>query len=247
MDFRGLIVFDFDVDTAAKQHARAEWPYECVGYVVDNVYVPQKNVASDPLNSFKTAEPMPDDVQAIIHSHAVSMLTDPVAQSVPSADDMASQFACAVPFGIIAATKNTASEVLWFGDHVLDQPLIGRKFVPNVTDCYELMRAYAHQKYGAYLRPVPREALWWERKQNVLADNFRLLGFTQIDPKDAREGDGLLISIPATSVVNHCAVLIEGGLMLHHRIGELSRREPWSGAWRRLTRAVVRKDWGAAQ
>ena len=46
--------------------------------------------------------------------------------------------------------------VLWFGDHLLNEPLIGRQFIPNVMDCYELMRTYVHQTHNRQLPAVPR-------------------------------------------------------------------------------------------
>lgn len=242
-------MFGYSVTAAAKQHALNDWPNESVGYVVNGEYFAQVNIADKPREAFLVAKTAwSEDVQAVIHSHPVAAIDPrPYDQRAPTADDMLGQYSSDVPWGIIAATKQEATDPLWFGDQVLDQPLIGRKFVPNVTDCYELMRAYVHQKFKVYLPPVPRDRMWWETKQDVLADNFAKLGFEQVKPENVRAGDGLLIAIPATGVINHCAVLLENGLMLHHRWGELSRTTPWCGAWRRLTRIIVRKNWRAAQ
>ena len=110
-------------------------------------------------------------------------------------------------------------------------------------DCYELMRAYVHQTHNRQLPAVPRDVCWWEKGQNVLVEHLRKFGFFSVSEEDAREGDGLLFALPVSGVINHCAVLLDNGLMLHHRRWELSRREPWSAAWRRLTRMVVRKRW----
>lgn len=228
-------MYGLDVDAAAQAHALAEWPRESVGYVVGDAYVPQSNIALDPVREFAVADSAwSDDVQAVIHSHTISL------DRAPGAADMRSQISAGVPFGILATDGNVATPILWFGDHVLDEPLVGRTFVPGVTDCYELVRAWMWQERKIKLRPFARDADWWERGGDLLAQSFEKAGCKRISVEDARAGDGLLMAIPATGIINHCAVLLGGGLMLHHRAGQLSRREPWSGAWRRLTRMVVR-------
>lgn len=228
-------MFSLDVEKAAQEHAIVEWPRESVGYVINNVYVGQENIANDPIREFYVTEDMwSDDVQAVIHSHTVSF------DRLPSNMDMQSQLSAAVPFGILATNGDMTTPILWFGDHVLDEPLIGREFIPNVTDCYELVRAWMWQERKIKLKSFPRDARWWECGEDLLAQNFEVAGWQRVAIEDACVGDGLLIAIPATGVVNHCAVLLDDGSMLHHRAGQLSRREPWSDAWRRLTKMVVR-------
>lgn len=234
-------MFGSEVDTAALAHARAEWPREAVGYVIDGAYVRQRNIAADPVSTFRVAdEAWSDEVEAVIHSHVAPAVPGSEPRA-PSRADQVGQGASAVPWGICWTDgRGGALPPLWFGDHLLDEPLVGRPFVPGSLDCYELVRAWWWQTRGVRLPVVPRDAEWWAAGGDLLAQGFRGAGFVPVDPAEARPGDGLLIAVPATGVVNHCAVLIDGGLMLHHRGGQLSRREPWSGAWRRLTRMVVR-------
>lgn len=228
-------MFGPDVEIAAQNHALVEWPREAVGYVIGGTYVPQENIASDPVREFRVADSAwSDDVRAVIHSHTTSF------DWLPSKADMQSQLSAGVPFGILATNGDTTTPLLWFGDHVLDEPLIGRRFVSNVTDCYELVRAWMWQERRIKLKSFPRDVAWWERGENLLAQSFETAGCVRVAIEDAHPGDGLLMAIPATGPVNHCAVLLDGGLMLHHRVGQFSRREPWSGAWRRLTRMAVR-------
>lgn len=235
-------MFGSDVQAAAQRHALAEYPREAVGFVIAGAYAPQVNVAADPGNQFCVApEAWDDDVQAVIHSHTLTygLPADRDARA-PSAADMQAQLAAAVPFGIVATDGEIATDILWWGDHLLDEPLIGRRFVPGVLDCYELVRAWCWQERAIRLPSFPRDAEWWEHGQDMLAQGFSSAGFVRVAIEDAQRGDSFLIALPAHGVVNHCGVLLEGGLMLHHRAGQLSRREPWSGAWRRLTRLVVR-------
>lgn len=228
-------MFGPEIENAAQGHARVEWPRECVGFVIDGTYVAQENIASDPVREFRVVDSAwSDEVQAVVHSHTTSFV------NTPSKADMQSQISAGVPFGILATNGDTTTSLLWFGDHVLDEPLIGRKFVPNVTDCYELVRAWMWQERKIKLKSFPRDVAWWERGENLLAQSFSTAGWSRISIEETRPGDGLLMANPATGVTNHCAVLLDSGLMLHHRAGQLSRREPWSGAWRRLTRMAVR-------
>ena len=237
-------MFGSDVAEAAKRHAISTWPKESVGYVIDGRYIGQPNISADPMREF-IVDPAAwsPEVDAVIHSHPVHSFVAEIDPRAPSREDMASQRACSVPWGILATDGQQASDLLSFGDHLLNEPLIGRQFIPNVMDCYELMRAYVHQTHNRQLPAVPRDALWWEKGQNVLVEHLPKFGFFGVSIENAREGDGLLFAFPANGVINHCAVLLDNGLMLHHRRWELSRREPWSAAWRRLTRMVVRKRW----
>lgn len=231
-------MFGSEVDAAARAHALAEYPREAVGYVVDGKYCPQQNAAPNPRDAFMVL-PNPDKwdlVQAVIHSHTNG-------NGAPGRADMAGQVASDVPWGLTVTDGAVASPLIWWGDHVLGAPLIGRRFVPGVMDCYELGRAWYWQERGIKLPAVPRDSEWWLRGEDLLEAGFRGAGFSRVGPEDSpRAGDALLMAIPATGRVNHCAVLLEGDLMLHHRTGRLSCREPWSGAWRRLTRLVVRHE-----
>lgn len=235
-------MFGPDVEAAAKAHARAEWPREAVGYVIGGVYVPQVNIAPHPTREFAVADDAwSDDVQAVVHSHAILGKMGVDERRAPSKSDMIAQMSAGVPFGILADDSRISTGILWFGDHVLDEPLIGRKFVCNVRDCYELVRAWTWQTRRIKIKSFPRDALWWERDsgQDLLMESFREVGCRQVGHGDARTGDGLLMA-PFGGKVNHCAVLTGNGLMMHHRNGMLSVEEPWSDAWRRVTRMVVR-------
>ena len=232
-------MFGPEVEAAAAEHAVAEWPRESVGYVIGGTYVPQANIAGDRLKEFLVADSAwSDDVQAGVHSHICLGDLDPDRRA-PSQSDMIAQLSAAVPFGIVASDGKAATPILWFGDHVLADPLIGRAFVPGVMDCYELVRAYFRQVRAITLKSFPRDVDWDERGEDLLMRGFAQAGFAQIAPEQARADDGLLLAIPGGRV-NHCGVLLGDGTMLHHRWGQLSRREPWSGPWRRLTRMAVR-------
>lgn len=228
------------VDAAAKAHALAEYPNEAVGVVAGGAYLPQENLGinGDRRGFMRVRDGIFSEIeiQAVIHSHV-----QPSPRG-PGKDDMESQISTDVPWGIVqvSADGTGTAPILWFGEHVLDMPLIGRPFVGNVTDCYELVRGHFWQKLGIKLRSFPRDFEWWTVEPKLIEDGFAQAGFVPIPPRDAQPNDGLCIRLPGHGAVNHCAVLLENGLMLHHLRDQLSKREPWSSPWRHLTRSVVR-------
>lgn len=230
-------MFGPDVNAAIKSQAVAAWPRECCGLVIDGVYVPFPNIASDPMDSFR----LPDDawpidgetVQAVLHSHC-----GPRWRIEPSAADMERQLSLkndhgvAVPWGIVLANKDHCTDPLWFGDHVLDQPLLGRRFVHGVTDCYSVIRAYFWQEKKIKLPEFPRDVDWWKAGGNLYTQGFERAGFRQIDSAMAAPCDVVLIKI-RSDVPNHGGVLLNNNLMLHHLQNRLSCRVP-VGSWRKL-------------
>lgn len=228
-------MFKPSVEVAARAHALREWPREAVGFVIGDRYVGQSNLSTNPVHEYAIdSSAWSDDVQAVIHSHTTDF------DCAPSATDMRVQIAADVPFGILATDGKTVTPLLWLGDHVLDEPLIGRSFVHGVTDCYELVRAWMWQSKKIKLKSVPREQNWWDTKQNLIVESMAAAGCVRIAIEEVVPGDGLLMAIPLNGIINHCAVLLDDNMMIHHRAGQLSRREPWSGLWRRVTRMAVR-------
>lgn len=231
-------MFGKDVAEAAKAHALAQWPKESCGVVVAGSYIPVENTAENPLEHFQ----MPDDilvrhqVEAVIHSHNSVSEPGPDGRHrphhphYPTADDMASQIETDLPWAIVSTDGSTTSELLWWGDHVLDQPLIGRQFVPGITDCYALIRAYYWQTRGVYLQEFPRDSEWWGMGKDLFEDGFLSAGFRRIDPSEVQEGDVVLMNL-GTPVTCHGGVVLDS-LVLHHLENRLSRREPL-GNWRK--------------
>ena len=203
---------------AARAHAIETWPKEACGIVAGGQYVRIRNTARDPHNAFRMpARTFADhQVEAVIHSHTQAH------GPWPSASDMQGQIDTAVPWGILWCDGETARGPVWFGDHVLDEPLLGRPFRPGITDCYSLVRAWFRQERGIALKEFPRDELWWKDGGDMLAEGFGPAGFAPVD--NMKAGDVLLMTI-RSQVANHCAVVLENGLMLHHLENRLSARE----------------------
>jgi proteasome lid subunit RPN8/RPN11 len=220
-------VFGSDIENAAIEHARKVSPEESCGVVAGGKYHPCKNTHKDPMNHFtlsqsdwlRISKKWP--IEAVIHSHTG------IHSQYPSAHDMEQQQIHQLPWGIV--NPKGRGSVLWFGDHVLNEPLVGRKFIPGVKDCYAIIRAYYWQERKIKLREFPRDEEWWMNGGRLFVEGFKKAGFMQIGRNDLREGDVMLMQI-RSKTPNHGAVILDNGLMLHHVHGQLSRREPF-GRW----------------
>lgn len=229
---------------AMMEHAEEEYPRESCGLVVRDAYLRVDNLAADPESDFsmpRGALLLPG-VQAVVHSH-------PAGPDCPSEADMAQQIASGLPWGIVTvcpeaeAEGPVASEPFFWGDGVPRPPLKGREFRHGVTDCYALCRDWWLAETGELLPDYPRPDEWWAHGGNLLLERFREAGFETVPLSEVRRGDGLLFSIRLgrrDDVVNHCAVCLGGGRMLHHLAGRLSM-EDHVGRWRRFLRLALRR------
>lgn len=231
---------DATIANAVQDHALADYPNEAVGCIVDGQYLPLINEADQPQISFARSD-YPADAEAFIHSHTQDRST------APSRADMQSQQATALPWGIVATDGKSCSAIQWFGDQVPVPPLLGRTFVSGFTDCWGLVRDVYRTQFGITLQNIPRDENWYRDQPphgvalDLLGtDRIIETGFRIIDISKARPGDVLLGSI-LSRVVNHCAILLPDGLLMHHTDGRLSRREPVNN-WMKLIRYCVRHE-----
>jgi proteasome lid subunit RPN8/RPN11 len=214
-------VLDPSALAAAKAYMIRQYPKEGCGLVIGTRFQPVNNISTTPRDDF---EMRPDawirfgEVAAVLHSHIVDR-----HQPWPSAADINRQQETRVPWGIVFTGKDSASDPLWFGDQILDQPLIGRQFVTNVTDCWQLVRAYFWQQHQVKIGNPGTEANFSDG-----ADHFTEvlpgLGFKPIAAKDVAVGDVCTMTI-RTRHPNHIAVLVEPGIFLHHLNLLFSRRD----------------------
>lgn len=179
---------------AARKHAEMEWPYECVGFVIEGgEYVPLENVHPDPENHFRISQGDEDEYGpqrlAVIHSHCVKTgsyhAADGPLAAGPSEHDMRQQIVSACPWAVVVVVDGLSQEtVIWFGDQLHEEPLnlpivplVGRPFVHGVYDCLSIIRdAYRTDEYGfvkdyfgvdSITMPIyPREFGWWSDRED---------------------------------------------------------------------------------
>jgi cell wall-associated NlpC family hydrolase len=153
---------------------------------------------------------------------------------------MQHQIATAVPWGITRTDGVAASPIMWWGDHRLDDPLLGRSFIHGVTDCYGAIRAWRWQTLQQKLIDIPRDDQWWSDGGDLYNESFVRVGYRAISESEAQVGDLALINF-RSKVPNHGGTLLEDGLLYHHLQNRLSCREP-IGRWRSMISKWLRYE-----
>jgi hypothetical protein len=203
----------------AKQHAIDVFPEESVGVIDNGVYHRLENKAEDKFNTFviDMREYIKySNVQCIIHSH------DDFPHA--SRDDQLSQQEIDKPFGIINLVNGSVKDVFFWGDSLPIQDLHGRPFYQGVYDCYALARDYYRIK-GLTLPYGVRDFMFWEQGEDIIMENIPRIPFYEVSPDTATEHDLILYSISG-KYIDHCAVILKHGWVLHHLVYQLSGTKP---------------------
>lgn len=236
-------------------HAAAENPREACGLLVrvgrTQRYVPAANTAEKPEKDFRiSAEAWADAedlgrVIGVVHSH-------PGQSALLSGADQVSMEATELPWLIVEVREGQPVSHLLHLPTGYQAPLVGRPFHHGVLDCYTLVRDYYQRELGITLPDYQREDGWWEKGQDLYADNFEGAGFYPVDPSDLRQGDLIVMQVRAEKA-NHAGVFLADGILktepehfpvpggiLHHLYGRDSKRDPFGGYWRDATRHYMR-------
>ncbi len=230
-----MIKYFEEATAEAVKHAQEEFPNESCGVIVDGEYNRCNNTHPEPEENFRI-NPVryrnlkeSGNIDAIMHSH----------NDYPHATkhDMEGQFKMAVPYGIINLRNGSLMHAVYFGDTLPTQKLKGRQFFTGVYDCYSLAIDF-YKNYNCIIPNVARDVVWWNKGKNAFLDNIDITPFDIIDLDDIEPGDGVLMKVEKNSI-NHCAVYIGNGLMLHHLYNKLSITEP-IGPWRQNIVITVR-------
>lgn len=230
-------MFDSVVANVFK-HAEETQPRECCGLVIavgkDIEYVPCRNLSPhkdtfvlDP-QDYAAAEDR-GRIVAIAHSHVYE-------NPEPSMADIESCNSSALPWLIVNYPTGKHTVTLPGEREV---PLLDRPFVKGVFDCYSLVRAYFYKERGVALPAYIYSDPVYEVGKSLFSDLFQSFGFQSIKQDDVLPGDCFLMNVRSTAA-NHCAVYLGDNMILHHVTNCLSRREPYSGYWRRATVDTLR-------
>lgn len=243
------------VTEAMYAHAREKAPEECCGLLIrvgrKLAYLPAANSALNPLQDFRIDPEAWADAEdqgkvvAVVHSH-------PGQSARLSTADRTSMEASALPWVIIEVRQGEPVAHLVHEPSGYQAPLVGRAFHHGVLDCYTLVRDYYQRELGIVLPDYEREDGWWERGQDLYADNFQAAGFEPVDPADLRQGDLIVMQVRAEKA-NHAGVYLADGRLktepehhpvpggiLHHLYGRDSKRDVFGGFWRESARFYMR-------
>ncbi|WP_276122570.1 C40 family peptidase [Pararhizobium qamdonense] len=244
------MIFNEKIVSAAQMHARDAYPNESCGIVVGGQYMRCRNIAEVPTQDFaihpadyKNAI-LTGRMQAIVHSH-------PDGPLHPSKTDMESQIKTDVPWAIIPLDEDRMGAPIIWGDDDNIPPLLGREFVPGVTDCFALIRdvfrlgreGCAAQGIEWPLDPIliaeqPRDEGWWASGEDLYIDGMAGEGFVEVPASEIRPGDVFLLKWQSEKF-NHGGVLLTYDTIAQHFPKRQSRREP-SGLWARHAEMWIR-------
>lgn len=231
----------------AIKHAISVYPEESCGLVAvikgKEVYKPCLNRAESKSEHFVIAGEQWAEIEdlgeitAIVHSH-------PDASSNPSQADKVQCENTGLPWYVISIGQEPGQEPTFHDMSAIaptgyEAPLVGREFAHGVLDCFTLIRDWYQRNLGITLTNYERTDGWWERGENLYMKNLEAEGFYQVQEKDMRRGDMIVMQVLA-SEPNHAGVYLGDGLFLHHMYGRLSSRDVYGGMWRESTRIIVR-------
>lgn len=212
--------FNDKITSDAIEHAKREYPNESCGMIIDSMYIPCENVYEDKEKGFKIDKYtvlnayQTNKLEAIVHSHCNT--ERPWATGM----DIVRQERSGVPWGIVDLVNKSVRQVFFWGDQLPIQDLLERPFIHGVYDCFGLVRDYFRSK-GYNIPNYPRDWGWWEEGKSVILDGISSSGFQLIPPEEIKAGDAMIGKIKF-QYPNHCGVLLENGLILHHWAGENS-------------------------
>lgn len=207
-----------------KEHAKDDYPNECVGIIFHNEYFRLSNIAEDKSNNF-LVDPQEwiqydglNDIQCVIHSH----------DNYPHASttDQEQQLRLDIPFGIVNMVNRSITDIFFWGDTLEPQHLLERKFYQGVYDCYSLVRDY-YRMNGLTLPYGVREFGFWDDGIDLIMNNIYRIPFKEVRMEEAKTHDLLLYSISGKKI-DHCGVLLDNGWVLHHLVDQLSGLKPVS-------------------
>lgn len=235
-------------------HAVAEYPKEACGVVVAGVYIPCRNSAENPNDSFVIHPEDYDialqkgDIEAVVHSHCDY-------PRHPSDADMQSCIESDVPWLIVEIRNGAFVGHTWYEPaEFTDLPMLGRPFRHGVHDCLSIILDFYKREMGVDLGQFHREDNWWNEGKDYYRELLPKAGFRRVypDTNGYRNGDVILMQI-RSPVPNHAGIFLETGklrsetcanpapcVILHHMYGQLSRRDVYGGYYLEKTVSVWR-------
>lgn len=124
-------------------------------------------------------------------------------------------------------------------DYFEDTPYEGRPYVYGLLDCYTLWRDWIKKELNVDLPwNLNRPHAWWETQPSMFLDGYQSEGF--IDAKTFEFGCACFFKTGNSTSVNHVAIYLGDGKVLHHNGGRFSCIEPLTPAMYKQLHAVVK-------
>lgn len=227
---------------------------EACGFIVEQGWffqvIQSENIANDPINSFAISYSKicllkgSGKLKAIWHSHP------PPCQDCLSELDKWMSEKLNVEF---VAYDIVNDKFLVHKPVGYEVPYVGRPFVIGIFDCFSLVRDWYFRELNIKiedivhpLRDVSGMKLWKmiaKEDKNNYATLINLLkdrGFNEINIKNRKKHDILLINYDKIKSPIHTAIVLDKANILHHPEGDLSCEENYTDYWSKMTVISVR-------
>lgn len=214
-------IFDSDLIVKAIEYCRSKLPYESGGIFTDHNFIPFENESDTPSNKYYINNPdfyyllSQEKIKCLIHSH----------NNYPhsSIDDQRAQKDFDIPFCIINFRNGTCEHVIFWGNDIPKEPLIGRPFFFGVFDCLTLSADYIFNKYNKQVPTPDRDVDYWKYNQSLFEDTVsdKEYPIDFIDKDDITIDDFLFYKFDS-KYINHVGTLMDNGRILHHFMGKKS-------------------------
>ena len=214
---RPLFITD-QIEKAFQDYATSQYPKEACAFVYQDALMIVENVHPEPTTSFALSaagNQFMSKAQAFLHSH-------PDGDMTPSDHDMRTQIACGIPFGVCLTKAEGSERITWWGDHLINYPLLDRPFTHGAFDCYSLLRSVYAQERGIILPNFPREDNWWRGGRDVISEHVEESGFS-VFTGDPEKYDVYIMQFSSATPPSHIAINYGDGTIIHHLDGGLSK------------------------
>ena len=214
-----------NIDLAATehaiQHAKACWPFEACGAIVNDVFIPFDNVAEDPTRDFQISDPAYFDfyeggmVECLVHSH--------IDNNAASVLDQNQQRCTDIPWMIINLRQRSVMDCIVFGESS-PPPIYGRPFFFGALDCLTLTRDYILVETGFEIPTPAHEFEFFMRGKSDLETMD--LPMAEVHDKSLEKNDIMLYDVGGFGCINHIGVYLGAGEVLHHFLNRVSGSYP---------------------
>lgn len=214
---------------------------EICGFIYYNVIglfiYPCANIATDKTSNFEISA---DDyiacnargtITAIYHSHPANKAQNLTEADITIADEME------LPIKMFHLGTKQWDEYIPSGYKV---KLIGLPFNWGENDCFGLIRNYARQEKGIYIRDYDRDDDFLQSNRNLIVESFPSENYRDIGLGNPLMAGDILLFRSGKLLPQHFAVYIGNTRILHHPINKLSCVEIFSQNWIKRLQHVLR-------
>lgn len=209
-------------------HTLSCYPEEMCGILLEEDFIPIKNVSKTPLESFELNPEQyapiacREKIKGIIHSHCRNPRNPEVFDTrTPSLADINGQKQTKVPWLIVASEGMTVTPPLEL-PRLQSNRYIGRQFIWFINDCYTLVQDYYKFELGIELPDHKAEKDFKAlRHFEGLFDGFiEAYGFTDLTKGESLTNGDLFLVDNAGHRRNHLAIW-HNGKVLHQDVVSL--------------------------